>query len=152
MKITIEQIKSLRAKTGAGIMESRTALEQTGGDEKKAYEILRQKGMEVAEKKKERETKQGVIECYSHAGGKIVAVVEVLCETDFVARNEEFKKLAHEVAMQVSAMNPKSVEELLDQEYIRDASKKIKDLLNELIGKIRENIKINRIARFELGE
>lgn len=152
MKITIEQIRKLREKCGAGVMECRQALEQVLGDEKKALEVLKQKGLEVAEKKKERETKQGIIEAYTHNGGKVVAVVELLCETDFVARNKEFRNLAHELAMQVAAMKPKSVEELLRQEYIRDASKKVKDLVAELIGKIRENIKIGRIARFELGE
>jgi elongation factor Ts len=152
MKITIDQIKTLREKSGAGIMECRQALEKAAGDEKKAFEILRQKGLEVAAKKQERETKQGIIEAYTHAGGKVVAVVELLCETDFVARNEEFKNLAHELAMQVAAMKPGSVEELLKQEYIREASKTVGDLLAELVGKVRENIKINRIARFEIGE
>jgi len=152
MNITAEQIKKLREKCGAGIMECRKALEEAGGDEEKAIEILRKKGQEIAEGKKERELKAGVIECYSHAGGKIVSVVELLSETDFVARNDEFKALAHELAMQVAAMNPKNTEELLDQPYIREPSKTIRDLVNELIGKIRENIKVGRIARFELGE
>ena len=151
MKVTIDQIKALREKCGAGVMECRTALEEVMGNEKKAFEILKKRGVEVAEKKKERETKQGIIEAYTHCGGKVVAVVELLCETDFVARNEEFRVLAHELAMQVAAMKPKNTEELLKQEYIRDASKKVEDLLAELIGKIRENIKIGRIARFELG-
>lgn len=152
MKITIEQIKELREKTGVGIMEARRALESAEGNIKKAEDYLHQKGLEIAEKKKERETGHGLIEAYSHGAGKVVAVVEILCETDFVARNEDFKMLAHEVAMQVAAMKPASVEELLKQEYIRDASKTIGDLVSNLIGKIRENIKINRIARFELGE
>lgn len=152
MKITTDQIKSLRGQAGAGILECRKALEIAGGDEKKALEILKKKGMEIAEKKRERETKQGVIETYSHNGGKVVSVVELLCETDFVARNEEFKTLAHELAMQVAAMNPPSIKDLLKQEYIRDASKKIDDLVKEAVGRIRENIKIGRIARFELGE
>lgn len=152
MTVTIDQIKSLREKTGAGIMESRRALEESNDDEKKALEILKQKGLEVAAKKQERETKQGLLETYSHAGGKVVSVVELLCETDFVSRNEEFKKLAHELAMQVAAMNPKSVEELLQQEYIRDTSKKVDNLLKDAIAKIRENIKIGRIARYSLGE
>ena len=152
MKITTDQIKSLREKTGAGILECRKALEQTEGNEKKALELLKKKGLEIAEKKQERETKQGLLEAYSHNGGKVVSVVELLCESDFVARNEEFKALAHELAMQVAAMNPSSVEELLKQEYIRDASKKVDDLVKEVIGKIRENIKVSRIARFVLGE
>jgi len=152
MKITSEQIKKLREKTGAGVMECRRALGETQGDEEKAMEFLKKKGLKVAEEKKERETKQGIIETYSHAGGKVVAVVELLCETDFVARNEDFKTLAHELCMQVAAMAPKDVDELLEQEYIRDPEKKVGDIVNELIRKIRENIKIGRIARFELGE
>jgi len=152
MKITSEQIKKLREKTGAGVMECRRALGETQGDEEKALEFLKKKGLKVAEEKKERETKQGIIETYSHAGGKVVAVVELLCETDFVARNEDFKTLAHELCMQVAAMAPKDVDELLEQEYIRDPEKKVGDIVNELIRKIRENIKIGRIARFELGE
>ncbi len=152
MKVTTEQIKLLRGQTGAGILECRKALETAGGDEKEALEILRKRGMEIAEKKQERETKQGVIETYSHNGGKVVSVVELLCETDFVARNEEFKTLAHELAMQVAAMNPPSIKDLLKQEYIRDASKKIDDLVKEAVGRLRENIKIGRIVRFALGE
>ncbi|RJR24781.1 elongation factor Ts, partial [Candidatus Microgenomates bacterium] len=120
-------------------------------DEEKAYEAIKQKGLEIAEEKKERETKAGIIEVYSHAGGKVVGVVELLSETDFVARNDEFKSLAHELAMQVAAMSPKDKEELLEQDYIRDPSKKVKDLVNEAIGKIRENIQIGKIARFEVG-
>ena len=133
-------------------MECRRALEDTLGDEKKAMEAIKKKGLEIAAKKQEREVKQGIIEAYSHNCGKVVSIVELLCETDFVARNEEFKELAHEIAMQVAAMKPKDVSELLEQEYIRDSSKKISDLVNEIIGKVRENIKINRIARFEIGE
>jgi len=152
IKISIEQVKKLREATGAGILETRKALEETGGDEKKALEILKKKGLQVAEKKKERETKQGVIEVYSHAGGRVVSVVELLCESDFVARNEEFKSLAHELAMQVAAMKPKDMKELLGQEYIRDPQKKVEEILKETIAKIRENIQIGRLARFELGE
>lgn len=152
MKITAEQIKNLREKCGAGVMECRRALEEVAGDEKKAEEVLVKRGMEIAEKKKEREVRSGLLEAYTHNGGKVVSIVELLCETDFVGRNEEFKNLAHELAMQVAAMKPKNVEELLAQEYIRDPQKKVADLLNELIGKIRENIKIGRIARFEIGE
>jgi len=152
MNISTEQIKVLREKIGAGVLECRKAIVEAEGDEKKALQILQKKGLEVAEKKKERETKQGIIEAYTHCGGKVVGVVELLCETDFVARNEDFKSLVHELAMQVAAMAPKNVEELLKQEYIRDASKTVGDLVTELIAKIRENIKVNRIARFELGE
>jgi elongation factor Ts len=152
INVFINQIKELRKLTGAGILDCRKALEEAGGDQKKALEILKEKGAEVAEKKKERITTNGLVECYVHNNGKVASMVELLCETDFVARNEEFKNLAHELAMQIAAMNPKNLEELLKQEYIRDPSKKVGDLVNELIGKIRENIKINRFQRFEIGE
>lgn len=152
MKVSAEQIKKLREKCRAGIMECRRALEEFEGNEEKAFEAIKQKGLEIAEKKKERETKAGIIEVYSHAGGKVVGVVELLSETDFVAKNDEFKNLAHELSMQVAAMNPKDRQELLEQDYIRDSSVKVKDLVNEVIGKIRENIQIGRIARFEVGE
>ncbi|MCL5090468.1 MAG: translation elongation factor Ts [Patescibacteria group bacterium] len=152
MNITADQIKKLREVCGAGVMECRKALEEAEGNMDKAMEIIHARGLKLAEEKKERVTKQGMIECYSHGGGRVVSVVELLCETDFVARNEDFRTFAHEIAMQVAAMKPKSVEELLEQEYIRDPGKKIADLLNGLVSKIRENIKIGRIARFELGE
>ena len=152
MTISIEDIKKLREQTGAGVLECRKALEMFDGDQAKALEELKKKGLEVADKKKERETKQGIIEAYSHNGGTVVSIVELLCETDFVARNEDFKYLAHELALQVAAMNPTNIEELVKQPYIRDASKTIDDLVKEVIAKIRENIQIGRIARYELGE
>lgn len=152
MNITTDQIKKLREACGAGVMECRRALEEAGGKEDKALEIIKKRGLEAAEEKKERATSQGVIECYSHGGGKVVSVVELLCETDFVARNEEFRALAHELAMQVAAMKPKNTEELLKQPYIREPNATIEDLIKGLIGKIRENIRVGRIARFELGE
>jgi elongation factor Ts len=152
MNISAEKIKKLRELCGAGVMECRRALEEAEGDEKKALEIIKKKGVEIAQKKKERELKAGIIECYSHGNGQVVSVVELLSETDFVARNEEFRALAHELAMQVAAMRPESTEALLEQDYIREPGKKIQDLVNELIGKIRENIQVGRIARFELGE
>jgi len=134
------------------VMDVRKALETAAGDQKKALAELKKRGAEIAEKKKERVTASGLVECYVHNGGKVASMVELLCETDFVAKNEEFKNLAHEIAMQVASMNPKNVEELLKQEYIRDASKTVGDLVKELVGKIRENIKINRFQRFEIGE
>jgi elongation factor Ts len=152
MNVTTEQIKKLREKCGAGVMECRQALEEAEGKQEKALEIIRARGLKVAEEKKERVTSQGVIDCYSHGGGRVVSVVELLCETDFVSRNEEFRAMAHELAMQVAAMKPKTVEELLKQTYIRDPNLTVADLISGLVGKIRENIHIGRIARFELGE
>jgi elongation factor Ts len=152
MQITLDLIKKLRAKTKCGIMDCRVALGETGGDFKKAEDWLRKKGIKSAQNKAERATATGLIEAYSHAEGKIVAMVELLCETDFVARTDDFKKLSHELAMQVAAMNPENVKKLLSQPYIRDEKITVDDLVKELIGKTGENIKVSRIARFALGE
>ncbi len=152
MKISLDQIKKLRAKTKAGVMDCRQALEAGAGDLKKAEEWLREKGFKSAGKRAGRETSCGLVEAYTHAEGKIVAVVELCCETDFVARTEDFKKLAHELAMQVAALKPKNVSELLAQPWIRDESKKIEELVKELSAKTGENIKVNRFSRLELGK
>ena len=111
MTITTADIKALRELTGAGIMDSKRALEEAGGDIKRAQDILREKGIASAAKKSDRETEQGVIESYIHSGGRIGAMVEANCETDFVARTEDFKALAHDIAMQVAAMNPRFIDE-----------------------------------------
>ncbi|MDP2632888.1 MAG: translation elongation factor Ts [Candidatus Curtissbacteria bacterium] len=150
--ISIDQIKKLREKTGAGIADCRRALEEAKGEGKKAEELLRSWGIDKAASKADREAGQGLVETYIHGGGKVGAMVEVNCETDFVARTDEFKSLAHEIAMQVSAMNPVDVEELLKQEYIRDNSKTIGDLVKEAIAKLGENIVVKRFMRFELGQ
>jgi len=152
MKISVTDIKKLRKKTGAGIADSRKALEEAKGDFAKAEEFVRSWGAKIADKKKDRAVGAGLIETYIHSGGKVGAMVEVNCETDFVARTDEFKTLAHEVAMQVAAMDPKDTEELLVQDYIRDSSKKINDLVGESIAKVGENIQVKRFMRFELGE
>ena len=151
MKISIEDVKKLREKTGAGIADCRRALEEADGDFKKAEGFLKSRGVEIASKKKDRATGQGLVETYIHSGGKVGAMVEVNCETDFVAKTDEFKNLAHEVAMQIAAMDPKDVEELSKPEYLRDSSKTIDDLVKEVVAKIGENIKISRFVRFELG-
>ncbi len=166
MEITTDQVKQLREKTGAGIMDCRNTLMNTSGDMNKAVEILKGKGLLKAEKKGDRTTGSGLVEAYIHTAGRIGALVEVNCETDFVARTEEFKGLAHCLAMQVAAMNPLCVDEehmpegceqpaaeacLLSQIYIKDPSKTIKDLVVETIAKTGENIKVRRFIRFELG-
>lgn len=147
----IAKIKQLREKTGAGIADCRKALEETKGDIIKAEEWLKKHGIEKAAKKADRAASQGMIEAYIHSG-KIGVLLELNCETDFVARTDEFKKLAHEVAMQISAMNPKNVEELLAQEYIRDTKMKISDLVKATIGTLGENIIVRRFTRLALGE
>ena len=167
MEISIVIVKELRDQSGAGIMECKKALLQTKGDMDKALQILKEEGLLEAKKKAGRATTQGLIEAYVHTGGRIGAMVEVNCETDFVARTDEFKKLAHHLAMQVAAMPPQFVSKeeapegvdiepeaacLLLQPYIKDPNKTIQDIITETIAKVGENIKIKRFARFELGD
>ncbi len=150
--VSIELLKKLRNETQASIADCRKALEESGGDYKKAMAFLKKHGLEKAGKKADRETSQGLIESYVHQNGRVGAMVEILCETDFVARTSEFKHLAHELAMQTAAMNPKDVDELLKQEYIRDSSKTVESLIKETIAKLGENINIKKITRLEIGE
>lgn len=152
MKITADQIRRLRDETGAPIARAKKVLEENDGDEKKALEILRQEGFEKAGKRAERETSQGIIATYLHHSGKIGVMVEVLCETDFVARNEVFQQLGKDLAMQVSFSDAKDAEELMEQEFIKDSSQKMRDLVKAAIAKTGENIRVGRIYRIELGK
>ena len=167
MAVTVDEIKALRQITGAGVMDSKRALEEASGDIKKAEELLRQQGIASAAKKANRATNQGLVESYIHSGGRIGAIVEVNCETDFVARTEDFKELAHSLAMQVAAMSPAYVDEsvvpedetvdpaqdcLLQQPFIRDPGKTVQELVNETVGKLGENVRVRRFTRFSLGE
>jgi len=167
LAITTEMVRALRERSGAGIMDCKHALEQSNGNMEKAEQILRDKGIASAEKKASRVTNQGVVESYIHSGGRIGAMVELNCETDFVSRTPEFKALAHNLAMQVAAMKPKYVDRsdmpagseenpeqvcLLQQPFIREPGKNIHDLVTELTAKIGENIRVKRFSRFELGE
>jgi len=149
--MTVDDIKKLRADSGAGIADCKEALKESNGNFKQAEEWLKKKGFDKASQKGEREVKAGMVEVYSHAG-KIGVMVEVMCETDFVARTEDFKNLAHEIALQVASMNPESVEELLSQEYIRDNSMTVDQLIKTVTGKLGENIQIGRFERIALGE
>jgi elongation factor Ts len=175
--ITANDVKALREKTGAGIMECKRALEEAGGNVEKATEFLRQQGLAKADKKAGRTAAQGVIEPYIHAGGRIGAIVEINCETDFVARTQDFKTLAHDIAMQVVASNPLFISEdeipaeawpelereygerkraleavsLFDQPFVKDSRWTVRDLIKESIGKLGENIVVRRFARFEVG-
>lgn len=166
MQITVEMVKDLRQKTSAGIMDCKEALTKTDGNIEKALEILRAKGFAEAEKKAQRVAKQGLVEAYVHPGGRLGALVEVNCESDFVARTEEFKCLAHDLAMQVAALAPQylaaedippgtDVEAaqacLLLQPFIKDPARTIRDVITEVVAKVGENIKVKRFARFELG-
>ncbi len=151
MGINVDDIKKLREETGAGIADCREALEDSKGDIEKAKEWLKKKGLDKATSKSDREVKAGLVEVYSH-GGRVGVLVELLCETDFVARTEDFKSLSHELALQIASMNPSSVEELLTQEYIRDGLLSIDQLIKGTIGKLGENIQVGRFERIALGE
>lgn len=151
MNFSLDTLKKLRADTKAGVADCKTALVDTKGDYAKAKQLLIDRGLEKASKKEDRETAMGIIESYVHANGKVGVLVELRCETDFVAKNEEFKKLSHEIALQVAAMNPKNVRELLKSPYIRDAKMTIGDLVKLTIAKTGENITIAKFSRLQLG-
>jgi len=196
MEITAEMVKSLREVTGAGMMECKKALTEAKGNIEEAKKLLRARGAAVAEKRAGREAKQGVVESYIHAGGRIGAMVEVNCETDFVARTDEFRQLARDIAMQIAAMNPLAIARdevskdlvqkeldayreqakvegkadqvlnqiaegkiekfyqevvLLEQAFIKDPQRVIKDLIMDMTAKTGENVSVRRFQRFELG-
>ena len=166
--ITSESVKELRNMTGAGVMDCKRALQDADGDMTKATEVLQKQGLAKAEKRAQREAKNGLIDVYIH-GGRIGALVEINCESDFVARTEDFKALAHNISMQVTATDPRFVNAddipaeiradvnpvevcLLSQPFIRDQQRSIQDIITEVIAKTGENIKVRRFARFELGK
>lgn len=151
-KITTNQIRKLREETGAPVMRVKKVLEKVRGDEKKAEKILKKEGFEKASKREGRETSQGLVETYVHHSGKVASVVEILCETDFVARNKLFKNLAHDLALQVASMDPKDIKELERQDFIKDSGKRVSDLVREVIAKTGENIRIGRFSRLEIGK
>lgn len=151
-KITVADIKKLREETGAGMMDCKKALTAAKGDFAKAQDILREKSLIKADKKSDRETKEGYLASYVHADNKTAALVEILCETDFVARNEKLQEVAKNVAMQVVAMNPADVKELLAQDYIRDGKVTIEDLVKQTSGLLGEKLVVNRFTRYEIGE
>jgi elongation factor Ts len=145
--ISAEAVKKLREQTGSSMIECKKALEEAGGDEQKAQEILVKRGAEIASKKADRQTKAGLIDSYIHPNGKMGVILELDCETDFVARNENFKILAHEICLHVAAMSPQNTEELLAQPFIKNPEITVQDLINETIGKIGENIKVGQFVR-----
>jgi elongation factor Ts len=197
MEITAAQVKQLREMTGAGMMECKKALQEAGGDVEKAVDLLRVKGAAKAAKRSGREAREGAVSSYIHMGGRIGVLIEVNCETDFVARNEQFQELVRDLAMHIAAMNPLAVsaEEipaevvarermvalekvkadgkpenlhekivdgmlkrfyqesaLLEQAFVRDDSKKVKDLVSEAAAATGENIVVRRFVRYALGE
>lgn len=151
MTISLVLIKKLREETQAGVSDCRKALEDAGDNYDKAKKLLIERGLEKAAKKEGKETSQGIVEAYVHQG-KVGVLVELRCETDFVARTDEFKNLAHEIALQVCSMNPKNVTELLDEPYIRDPSLTIDELVKQTVAKVGENITVKKIYRMVLDE
>ncbi|MBN1689442.1 MAG: translation elongation factor Ts [Dehalococcoidia bacterium] len=166
MEISANTVKELRQKTGAGVMDCKKALTEAGGNFDKACAIITERGLAIAKKKSERSAEQGLIECYVHTGNHLGVMVELNCETDFVARTPEFKELAHNIALQISAMAPQYVSKddlpagaeedpaaicLLLQPFIKDPAKSIQDIITETVAKTGENIKVRRFVRFELG-
>jgi len=194
--ITSKMVKELRDKTAAGMMDCKRALTETDGDMERAVDLLRQKGLAVAAKRAGRATSEGVIETYIHAGGSLGVMVELGCETDFVAKNDDFRGFARDIAMHIAAVNPIAITRetvpgdvvarekaiyvqqasdsgkpeaivekmvtgkiekflaeicLLEQKYVKNPDLTVQDLLNELVGKMGENISIKRFARFQVG-
>ncbi len=191
MAVTTDMVKTLRARTGAGIMDCRKALEDANGDLDLASELIKAKGLAAAAKRADRAASEGVVEAYIHPGNRLGALVELNCETDFVARTDAFKALARELAMQVAAASPRYLSKddvsaealaeqravfkadqpaatdadldrrlaqwvsevaLLDQPYIRDAGKKVGEMITDTIARTGENIRVRRFSRFKLGE
>ena len=146
----LEKIKNLRDSTGLSFNEIKKALTEAGGDEELAKEVLKKLGSKMADKRSSRQVKEGVIDTYIHSTRKVASVVELLCETDFVARNIEFQKLAHELAMHVAAMKPGSLEEFLNQPFVRDQDTTIKALIGQYVAKLGENIQVGRFEIFEI--
>lgn len=151
MVISLAAIQTLREKTGYGVMDVKKALEEAAGDLKKAEALLAKRGAVIAAKKTDRAANSGRIEAYIHGDGKIGVMVEVNSETDFVAKNPDFSRFVHDVALQIASMKPDSVAELLSQPFIKEPSKTIEQLLHELVGKVGENLSIRRFMRYELG-
>ncbi len=146
----IDDLKKIRNMTGASVDAIRKALEEADGEIERALKLLKDRGAMVAAKKASRQTGEGIISYYVHANSKVGVLVKLLCETDFVARTEQFKELGHELAMHIAAMDPISINDLLSQTYIRDQDMTIDALIKDYIAKLGENIKIGEFCRFEI--
>lgn len=148
--VKIDDLKKIREITGASVDTIRKALEESNGGVEQAMALIRSRGEAIAAKKSGRQTGEGIISFYIHANGKVGVLVKILCETDFVARTEQFKKLGHELAMHIAAMSPENIEELLSQEYVRDQKTTIDAFIKDYIAQLGENIKIGEFCRFEI--
>jgi elongation factor Ts len=166
MAISANEVRELRELTGAGMLDCKNALEEANGDLEKAKEILRRKGIEIASRREERATVEGLIVSYIHHNGRMGSLLELNCETDFVARTEDFSELARKIALHIVGANPLYISEeeipvgskddpkevcLLLQPFVQDESLTIQDMINEVISKTGEQIRVRRFARFELG-
>jgi len=167
LQVSVDQIKTLRERTSAGVMDCKRALEESEGDLDRAEEVLKSAGLSAAARRSHREMNEGIVASYIHSGGRIGALVELNCETDFVARTAEMKGLTHDLAMQVAAMAPSYVSEadlpsdeerpahevcLLKQTFIKDPSRRVEEVVQEVVAKMGENVRIHRFMRFALGE
>ncbi|KKQ83598.1 MAG: Elongation factor Ts [Parcubacteria group bacterium GW2011_GWB1_38_8] len=148
--ITVEEIKSLREETGLSIMQCQKALEEVGGDKEKAITLLRKKGAEIASKKSNRTLGAGIVVSYVHAGETVGVLLELLCETDFVAKNPEFKSVARDIAMHIVAMKPADKNELLEQPFIKDQGQKISDIINSTVQKFGERTEVGQFVCFSI--
>lgn len=161
MDVSTEMVKQLREKSGAGVMDCKRALSESHGDMDRAMAVLREQGLAQVAKRAGRDASDGLVEAYIHAGGKIGVLLEINCETDFVARTPEFRALAHDVAMQIAATDPPSVGDgpeavtdtlpLLRQPFIKDSARTIADVIKDTAAKTGENIVIRRFVRYQLG-
>lgn len=147
---SIANIQQLRAETGMSIMECKKAIEEAGGDIEGAKKVLQRLGKEMAEKKASREIKEGIVAAYVHANGKMGALLELGCETDFVAKNDGFKRLANDLAMQVAAMGAEAKEDLMAQAFIKNPEKTVEEIVKEQISRLGENIQIGQFVRFSI--
>ena len=148
--VKADQVKQLRSKTGASMMDCKRALVDAKGDDVKALKVLQEKGRLTAMKKSERKAEQGIVEAYVHSDRKMGVLLELKCETDFVARNEEFKELAHELAMHIAGMHSKDEKTLLKETFVKNSEITIKQLIDERIAKLGENIQVGKFIRYEL--
>jgi len=148
--ITVEEIKKLREETGLSIMQCKSALEEAGGDKEKALSLLKKKGVEIASKKGDRVLGAGVVVSYIHSGETVGVMLELLCETDFVAKNPDFKSVARNISMHIAAMNPSDTRELMEQPFIKNPEQKIRDLVSDTVQKFGERIEVGHFVRFSI--
>ena len=165
--VTVDDVKRLRDETGAGVMDAKRALDDAAGDFERARELLRERGVEAAAERSDRETRQGLVESYIHGEGRIGVLVEINCETDFVARTDEFRLLARDVALQIAAMNPSALTledvpedvreseregaALLTQPFVKESGQTVQQRIEETVASTGENIRVARFTRYELG-